>query len=188
MEPNSKERFDEEWLDAALKQYGQADPRPGLENRVLANLRAKHEVASSGWQWWSAVAAVTAIVMITVGMFVVRLNRHTTQVPVAREIVVPVEVKEAEPSQAKPQAATAGIRARKPRPRQHVEVEFVSAKREQFPSPEPLSDQEQMLARYVEQFPQQATLMAQMQTELTRQEMLDQSSNEIPTSSDVQNQ
>lgn len=187
MEPSSKERFDEEWLDAVLKQYGLAEPRPGLENRVLANLRAEHEPASPGWQWWPAVAALAAIVMMTVGVFVARLSRHKTQAPVAREIVVPVEVKGPEPGQMRQQATTGGIRARVPRLHRHVEVEFVSEKREQFPSPEPLSEQEQMLARYIEQFPREATLMARAQTELDRQEMLEQPGSE-PPSSDVQNQ
>jgi hypothetical protein len=188
MEPNSRERFDEEWLDAALKQYGQAEPRAGLENRVLASLRIERErAASPGWQWWPAVGALTAIAMITVGMFLVRLNRRKTQAPVAREIVASVEVKGPEPGQTKQQATTGGIRTRMPRPHRHVEVEFVSEKREQFPSPEPLSEQEQILARYIQQFPREATLMARAQTELDRQEMLEQPGSE-PPSSDVQNQ
>ena len=36
---------------------------------------------------------------------------------------------------------------------------------DQFPSPRPLSEQEQMLARYVREFPQEAVLVARAQTE-----------------------
>lgn len=188
MEPKTKGRFDDEWLDAALKQYGQTEPRPGLENRVLASLRAERERRSArSWQGWPALAAVTAILVVALGVFLARWNRHATQAPVAKKVVTPVEVEGASPSQAKQEAATAGIRGRMPQPRRHVEVEFVSEKKEQFPSPEPLSEQEQMLARYIEQFPRQATLMAQMQTELDRQEMLEQPGIE-PPSSDVHNQ
>jgi hypothetical protein len=40
----------------------------------------------------------------------------------------------------------------------------------QFPSPAPLSEQERMLAGYVQQFPQQAVLMARAQTKLFQDE------------------
>jgi hypothetical protein len=44
---------------------------------------------------------------------------------------------------------------------------------EQFPSPEPLSEQEEFLARYVEQFPHEAVLVARAQTQLMKQEMIE---------------
>jgi hypothetical protein len=47
-------------------------------------------------------------------------------------------------------------------------------KRDRFPTPEPLSDQEQMLAIYVQQFHREATLMARAQTRLLEQEMGEQ--------------
>jgi hypothetical protein len=40
---------------------------------------------------------------------------------------------------------------------------------EQFPSPTPLNEQEKMLARYVEEFPQKAVLVARAQTDLQKQ-------------------
>jgi hypothetical protein len=54
-----------------------------------------------------------------------------------------------------------------------VETEVIGkapAKRDQFPSPTPLSDQEQMLAFYVHQFHCEATLMARAQTRLREEE------------------
>ena len=36
MEPHDRCHWDE-WLNKALQQYGEANPRPGIENRVLAN-------------------------------------------------------------------------------------------------------------------------------------------------------
>jgi hypothetical protein len=62
-----------------------------------------------------------------------------------------------------------------------VEV-AAAARREQFPTPQPLSQQEAMLARYIEQFPREASLMAQAQTQLTRQEMIER---ETPLGSEI---
>jgi prefoldin subunit 5 len=44
---------------------------------------------------------------------------------------------------------------------------------EQFPSPQPLSEQEQMLARYVEELPSEAKQIAQAQTELARHDEIE---------------
>ena len=41
MRTEDNDQSAERWLDAALKQYGEAEPRPGLENRMLANLQAE---------------------------------------------------------------------------------------------------------------------------------------------------
>ena len=41
MDPIEREREVERWLDAALTQYAKAEPRAGLEGRVLAGLRAE---------------------------------------------------------------------------------------------------------------------------------------------------
>ena len=36
MEPKNNERIADRWLDGALKQYGKAEPRAGVEGRVLS--------------------------------------------------------------------------------------------------------------------------------------------------------
>jgi hypothetical protein len=41
---------------------------------------------------------------------------------------------------------------------------------EQFPTPTPLSDQEKLLARYVQEFPQRAALIARAQTQLRKRD------------------
>lgn len=43
-------------------------------------------------------------------------------------------------------------------------------KLEQFPSPIPLNEQEKMLARYVQEFPRKAALVARAQTDLRKRD------------------
>ena len=40
---------------------------------------------------------------------------------------------------------------------------------EHFPSPQPLSEQEELLARYIEQYPHEAVVVARAQTELMKE-------------------
>ena len=198
MEPNERNRLTCEspidaLLDSALKQYGSAEPRPGLENRVLANLRDERQrMTTRRWQCWPAVAVVTAICMVAIGMLLAKLGRHEAQAPVARENRSPIEVSGTEPTQRKNVQAkqTIAMRVHGPRARPRHDTEPENAKIDQFPSPEPLSEQEQILARYVAQFPHEADLMARAQTELIQQEMIERqtaASSESP-SSEMQNQ
>lgn len=196
MEPDEKERLINEWLDAGLRQYGQVEPRPGLETRILARVRAEREnVPTPRWLWWPALAGLTAILLIGVGVFVVRSKHSGVQSPLVKGSQAPLEQKAPEPSEVKDspiqQASSPRIRSSIPRPaRSHV-AEPASARLDQFPSPQPLSEQEVILARYLEQFPREAGLMAQAQTQLTRQEMIEREAplgSEIPPDSEQENQ
>lgn len=194
MEPKEQEKFIHEWLDSALTQYGQAEPHSGLENRILVRLQAEPgRVTARKWQWWPALAAVTAISMIAVGAFLANLNRPGIQAPIARRNPAPVEEKAPVPVLANSiqEAPSRRIRRGVLRPHQQHALESAAARLEQFPSPEPLSKQEEILARYVHQFPHEADLMAQAQTELARQEMIERQTSagsEISPSSETQNQ
>jgi hypothetical protein len=192
MEFKNKERFDDDWLDAALKQYGRIEPRTGIENRVLANLRAERElVIARKWQWWPAVAAVTALTVVVAALLVWG-SRHKNPAPMARKVTAPIEVRRPDSTEKnlQVQAANREVHTRV-RDHRHINVESASERREQFPSPVPLSEQEQILARYVEQFPHEADLIAEAQTKFRRQEMIAEQTpneNEIPPNSEQQNQ
>ena len=65
-----------------------------------------------------------------------------------------------------------------------------ASRREQFPSPQPLSEQEELLARYIERFPHEAVLMARAQTQLMKEEMSDRElplEEAVPTDSQQKN-
>src|SRR5579864_2075919 len=56
-------------LDAALAKYAVAEPRAGLEERVLANLRAEQaRDADHAWARWSAIAVVAAVVVVMLAL------------------------------------------------------------------------------------------------------------------------
>jgi hypothetical protein len=190
MDPEKNRQIDE-WLEAALKQYGKVEPRAGLENRVLASVRAERERARTPrWQWWPVFVVVTAIVVMGVGIFLVRaktaapLTKQNVMEPVGQPAKLTTETSNVGVQQVTHKRPTVSRTAR----RREI-ASAAKAGTNQFPSPQPLSDQEIMLARYIEQFPREATLMARAQTELMQQEMLAGQKPESPSSdSEVQNQ
>ena len=58
----------EEMLDSMLSTYSSAEPRPGLETRILANLKEQSAQRTSrwspGWIWIGSIAAVAAVVLL----------------------------------------------------------------------------------------------------------------------------
>ena len=86
MNLDEKERFIDEWLDRTLTQYGQAEPRPGLENRVLAAVRAERVRARPlRWRWQPVLAALSAGLLIAAAMHPVRWKSANLQPPLAKQ-------------------------------------------------------------------------------------------------------
>lgn len=168
MKPGDQERFIDEWLEGALKQRGRAEPRPGLENRILASIKAERErVPARGWSWWP-VWAVAAAILLIAGVVLLRSTQELAP-PVVSHVTAPAVSKSVEhrviASGRKSLMRSAGKPGAAPR-------------MEQFPSPQPLSEQEQILARYIQQFPREAGLVAQAQTQLSKQAMIEQDTSE----------
>jgi hypothetical protein len=63
MRKDNQDRFVEELLDAALASYRGEEPRAGLEERTLANLREQSRAASSLWRK-RASAMVAAFILL----------------------------------------------------------------------------------------------------------------------------
>jgi hypothetical protein len=157
-------------LDAALAKYTAVEPRAGLDERVLANLRAERtRTPERSWRRWGFAAAV----LIIGAALAWRTAKPSHPVLVNR----PAETQPA-PTQA-PQTANARaetLRARVP-PMQKQNRRPISAKPgaapklDAFPSPRPLSEEELALARYVRNFPSDAKLVAQAQ-EASERELL----------------
>jgi hypothetical protein len=182
-----KDHIIDEQLDAALKAYGAAEPRAGLEGRILANLRAERgRVTAPAWRWWPVLLAVASMLLVGTAVLLktkarpARLATVTTgvaTVPAAKEVATAHgdEVRVGSPSRAR-----------------HRENRVVTSapRLEQFPSPRPLSKQEKLLARYIERFPREAVLVARAQTELMRQETLEQglpAEEQVSTDSQMEN-
>jgi hypothetical protein len=70
IDPTEREHDIGQWLESALTQYGKAEPRTGLESRLLANLRAERNRIASRRRWWWAMAAATALAVIVAAVWV----------------------------------------------------------------------------------------------------------------------
>ena len=58
----------EEMLDSMLSTYSSAEPRPGLETRILANLKEQSAQRTSGWSigwiWIGGIAMAAAVILL----------------------------------------------------------------------------------------------------------------------------
>jgi len=153
MDPIEPKADVDQWLDVTLGNYGKAEPRPGLESRVLANLRSERSRIASRWHWcWTmgAAAALAAMVVtVWIGEGVHEQNRRK-----------PVTASTTKPDQARrgsihsgPAVQIARAPTGAPRPgRANPSLQHPSAVPEprlaQFPSPRDLSEQELLLVRH----------------------------------------
>ena len=165
-------RLDSE-LDAALAKYSAVEPRAGLEERVLANLRAERaRVPNHSWWRWSVAGALTAVVLAALvlgwklGKSPVMVNHPSTSRPDASQLQTNVAAnggaKQLPPTGRVPKPAV-----RRPRP---TVFAAVNPKLDQFPSPQPLTEQEKILASYVARFHAQAVLIARVANEEIQQD------------------
>jgi hypothetical protein len=171
-EDNRKERDDlDRTLDAALSKYTSVEPREGLEERILANLRAASS-QDARRAWWNWGFAVLAAFLLMAAALVWRWNQPT-QTPIANH---PSTLKQApdapdlahrDENNAPP---TQLLPRRTPRHQSEREVVAANPKLDVFPSPLPLSEQEKILASYVSQYPKHAALVAEARMDDLRQE------------------
>jgi hypothetical protein len=176
-------------LDAALTRYAAVEPRPGLEQRVLANLRTEQQLhAARGWRGWRALAALAvacSIAVISASLLTKSkvFNPATASGSASREGVandsrpgVAAQSNVGKPalesgslheraqSTGHAKGAVANHFALHESP--HAETaDEVAPKLERFPAPEPLSEQEKLLVRFVEDDPQEAALVAEVRAE-----------------------
>jgi hypothetical protein len=164
-------------LDAALARYASVEPRPGLEQRVMANLSAPapHTQRLLWWRW--GVAAVLAIVLVVAGLAWKSsrtshpaIANHAPGIGVSKDASQENSAKSSEGMPAVSHAeARRVIRRRRKSPESANTLIASAPKREQFPSPQPLSDEELALAHYASYFPSEARVIARAQEEYARE-------------------
>jgi len=171
----------EQWMDEALRQYGRADAGLGFENRVLARVTERQgAVRFRERPWWGfGLAAVLATVVL--GAIWISYKPGVTSHPVAqspshegattKEKRLPLEQVPTAPNTTRTASTGRHMGVATAR-RRSVEATQASesAKLDQFPSPAPLSEQEQLLARYVSEHRQHAVMLARVQTDWLDQE------------------
>ena len=154
-------------LDAARTKYAAVEPRMGLEERILANLQAQ-PVRTAAWWRWSVAAAALAIITVVIGL-AWRANRPahpgiahhpgTTIEPITepeKQVAHRVGVPTGSPKRV--------LKHKLPHVRPE-QVAIASPKLDQFPSPQPLNDQEKLLRDYVARYHEQAVLVARAREE-----------------------
>src|SRR5579872_712963 len=160
-------------LDTTLAKYSAVDPRPGLNERILANLRSPEQPMTSAWWRWG-VAVALAVVLIGSAVEWRSIRPHSE---IANHPIPGLQIPTGNASRAAHDYSPHDLGVnRHPDPVHQVATRSSRAKPgtmqtpklEQFPSPHPLSEQEQMLALYVEQFNDEAVIVARVRTEALR--------------------
>jgi hypothetical protein len=151
--------FDRE-LDAALGGYANANPRTGLENRIVARIAAERNHVDVEIPWlWPVVAFVAISVVLAVA---IQLNLSKP----ARHEIGPMALRLEVPQTLSPSGDVLRVKtANSTRSKPHRQTVARLPKLEQFPSPQPLSDQEKVLADYVARFRDEAVLVARVNAE-----------------------
>jgi hypothetical protein len=160
----------DDMLDSLLANYSSAGPRPGLENRILANLReAEEKEAAHGWwnfKWLWAGAALAALI---VGGVLISGKRHIAtpthravqtvqpavqQRAVPQPIVEQPDVQSSVPTVGATQAIHHRHRTLASGPQQNATLAW-SQRPAVFPTPTPLSEQERLLLQYYSRTPRE---------------------------------
>jgi len=150
--------FLDKLLDATLERARDAGPRPGLEGRVMARVRAERAAGSQfAWKWRLIAGLAALVILVLTARFMLRSGSTARPHPAAALVS-----QSRAPAATSPATATAPTPAAEPQPagrpnRQstpHHEprvssrrgsVHLASAEPKQFPSPSPLSEEEKLL-------------------------------------------
>ena len=182
---NNDKKLDE-MLDRMLSTYSSAEPRPGLETRILANLKEQSGQRSSTWRFgWMWVGAVATVGLVTI-LFVSYLSR-----PKMQPVALPVASQPGKQQTPQPKAAerpapppvmalkhTQQHRTKITEPA-HTAEEIADVRQEVFPSRSPLSEHDKLLFRYLAGTPKEE-LIAQSHSDPAEENADEGSNNDRP--------
>jgi hypothetical protein len=148
--------FDERWLDDTLAGYSSAEPRLGLETRILAGIRA--HAAQRRCRWMFAFAGALALVLLAVLVTTARTGKRgnpgkSAQNERSPQMVLPVPTRNVE---REPRNVSLTVQ-RRHRPATRVNMMTQSLvfkaamKQEHFPADRPISEQDRLLLNYLSQ-------------------------------------
>lgn len=160
METHDRDQVDD-LLDAALKRYGEIEPRAGLEGRVLARLaQENHTNWRRAWAWPSAAAFACLLAVVAWIGIVGRRERPNIDRQAAKIVKREnqLEIGAVRPRINDTRSAEKHSARKGPQHARHT-----TPRLEQFPSPRPLSEQEKLLVAYASEYPKQAAEVAQEQ-------------------------
>ena len=178
MADNDREKQLDRLLDSMLSQYSAAQPRPGLETRVLAQIaeiRERKQAKPSRLRWLMVATGIAgaAIVVVVVMLAFRAEQQHSPTSPMADNAHTQQERHNSEASRALPtlpatnervavrHRATARTRRNK---NSNFQTLAVSQRPAIFPTPVPLTEQERLMFSYVEHTPQ-SEVVAQIKSD-----------------------
>ncbi|SRR5258708_6681590 len=146
-EQNNDQHLDE-MLDSLLASYSNAEPRQGMETRILASVSAQQRSRRLLFTWLWAGAGVAAAIVIAMAIL---LNRSTA---------LPKPPVLAGPSPAPKINSTPAVSSVPPRvssktpvPRAPEQKAEADVRQAVFPTPVPVSDQERLMLQYLRATP-----------------------------------
>ena len=146
----SKGKLDQ-LLDQALAEYGNVEPRPGLENRIISTLRSAPGRSAYRRRWTFALVPIAALLALTiwfaVGSRTPASLKQDPQAKAAGTVKVPVAPNTAAKQQ--PRVALRQTHRRNLRPANLASGSTAVSTLEQFPSAHPLTQEERLLVAYV---------------------------------------
>lgn len=152
------------WLDGTLAELGEAEPRRGLESRVLANLRAEQTQMRTR-RFRGALAIATATVVICV-LWLGGLGVHNQQTQLTnsdRAVIAPIVPIPTQSDAPKPANRRPSHNRRAERTQRKANQQESTPRLDQFPSPRHLSPQEGMLITYLREAPRTEIIAAEKQ-------------------------
>jgi hypothetical protein len=149
------EKFADQLLAGSLERYARAEPRAGLEGRILAGVKARRQSAHA--RNWALGLAFSALALVAIFM-AVRVTQRTT-LPAAPQ---PPRIAAAQPE------TTASLELVAPHRLKVAKVpssKVTPQRPQQFPTPAPLSEQEKLLLLYVKETPKSVSTAPAATTE-----------------------
>jgi hypothetical protein len=166
MDDRDRNQFVDELLDATLARYRGAEPRLGLEERVLTRLRSEQQPQPwLGWTWRLAAGVVVFAIVLATAHWARRMV-FAPGTPARISGSSPTEPSKSatsasilQPDATKPVASHTARRI-KSRSMRQVALRRVMAEPRQdiFPSPAPLSKEERLLLSYMKLGPPPASM------------------------------
>jgi hypothetical protein len=163
-------------LHAALAKYAAVEPRPGLEERILAKLCAQQKTTPArAWWRWGLAGALAAIIAVVSTLswrsgtpsHPVIANHPPVTTPAPLNIVAQVAPGNESVSSPRAHLRAWGKVTHRP---QREATAALYPRLNQFPSPQPMSEQEKLLTSYIARSRDQAVLVARARTEELRRD------------------
>jgi len=158
---NNDRKLDE-MLDAMLSAYSSVEPRPGLETRILANLKEQSAQRTSrwslGWILIGGIATAAAVILL------MTYFRRPQPLPVDQQMASRPSQKETGTPKTRQEASLPPAVTKRSTRRRVIQVakaaqppaeHLAAVRQEVFPSRSPLSEQEKLLLRYLSRTPRQ---------------------------------